>query len=211
VAQTPRPLFNRQSAAIVVIANLSSLILVDHDYALFRLAMHGTNIMVVEVMSGLSAFSTMFGIAKSMKDMNDAVIRNKAVYDLTEQILAAQEKYATVVEQVRDLEKQITAFEDWENEKKRYQMKDFGGGTIAFALKPETANGEPAHSLCCKCYYNRKKGILQPRGQNAYQQQMVKCSECGTDFDLGHRVDPHAGRLNYSRRTNSDFDVFSGR
>jgi len=163
--------------------------------------------MVAEVMGGLTAFSTMFGIAKSMKDMNDAVIRNQAVYDLTEQILAAQEKYAASVERIRDLEKQVAAFENWDAESKRYQMKDFGGGTIAYALKPAMANGEPSHNLCCKCHNNRKKGILQPGGINAYHQQMVKCSECGTDFVLGQQTGKWASR----GPVQSDFDVFTGR
>src|SRR6266700_4413466 len=134
--------------------------------------------MVAEVFGGLSAFSTMFGIAKSMKDMNDAVIRNQAVYDLTEQILAAQEKYAASVERVRDLEKQVAAFKNWEAEKQRYQMRDFGGGTIAYALKSEMAIGEPPHNLCSACFQKGKKGILQPTSINGKHQQMVRCAEC---------------------------------
>lgn len=166
--------------------------------------------MVAEVMGGLSAFSTMFGIAKSLKDMNDAVIRNQAVYDLTEQILAAQEKYAAVVDRVRDLEKQVSTFENWDAEAKRYQMKDFGGGTFAYPLKLEMAEGEPPHTLCCKCYNNRKKGILQSKGVNAFHQQMVKCSECDTDFSLGVKSEPTVrSRRSYSSR--SDFDPFTGR
>jgi hypothetical protein len=145
--------------------------------------------MVAEVFGGLSAFSTMFGIAKSMKDMNDAVIRNQAVYDLTEQILGAQEKYAAAIERVRDLEKEVAAFEAWEAEKKRYQMKDYGGGTIALELKPEMANGEPPHRICPSCHQNRKKGFLQPKGQNAWHQEMVKCCECNKQFELGQRVE----------------------
>jgi hypothetical protein len=162
--------------------------------------------MVAEVFGGLSAFSTMFGIAKSMKDMNDAVIRNQAVFDLTEQILAAQEKYAMAIERVRDLEKQVAAFENWDAESKRYQMKDFGGGTIAFALKPDMANGQPPHNLCCRCYNNRTIGILQPEGVNAYRQERVKCSECGTEYLLGQRVE-----RNHSARANTKFDPFTGR
>lgn len=41
--------------------------------------------MVAEVFAGISAFKTMFDIAKAMKDMDDAVKRNAAVFDLGEQ------------------------------------------------------------------------------------------------------------------------------
>jgi hypothetical protein len=162
--------------------------------------------MVAEVFGGLSAFSTMFGIAKSMKDMNDAVIRNQAVYDLTEQILAAQEKYAAAIERVRDLEREVAAFENWDAEQKRYQMKDFGGGTIAYSLKPEMASGDPPHNLCSACYQKGKKGILQPTGMNGYHQEMVKCAECGKDFVLGQRVGRSSGG-----RARTDYDAFTGR
>ena len=42
--------------------------------------------MVGEVFAGLSAFTSMFNIAKSMKDMNDAHIRNAAISVLWEHI-----------------------------------------------------------------------------------------------------------------------------
>jgi hypothetical protein len=161
--------------------------------------------MVGEALGALSAFSTMFGIAKSMKDMNDAVVRNQAVYDLTEQILTAQEKYAAAIEQVRELERQVATFENWDAEAKRYEMRDFGGGTIAYALKQSMANGEPPHNLCSACFQNRKKGILQPTGPNAYKQTMVKCAECGRDFALGQRVERGPMRMR------TDFDPFTGR
>src|SRR5438874_2619718 len=99
--------------------------------------------MVGEVIGGLTAFSTMFGIAKSMKDMNDAVVRNHAVYELWEQILAAQEKYAAALEEIRKLEAKIASQETWATEKARYQMRDYGGGTIAYDLKREMAGDEP--------------------------------------------------------------------
>ncbi len=161
--------------------------------------------MVAEVFGGLSAFSTMFGIAKSMKDMNDAVIRNQAVYDLTEQILAAQEKYAASVERVRDLEKQVAAFKNWEAEKQRYQMRDFGGGTIAYALKSEMAIGEPPHNLCSACFQKGKKGILQPTSINGKHQQMVRCAECRGDFLLGAPV-----ARTMQSRANTRWDPFTG-
>src|SRR5262249_55676549 len=138
--------------------------------------------MVAEVFAGLSAFNSMFSIAKSLKDMNDAVVRNAAISELWEQIIAAQTRYSAAVEQIHDLEKQLSKFETWEAEKKRYQLQKLPPGVFVYVLKPEMASGEPTHRLCAKCYQNDKKSILQESGSD-----YMKCHECGSEFyPYGH-------------------------
>jgi len=84
---------------------------------------------------------------------------------------------------------------------KRYQLKDFGGGTFAYELKESEANGEPIHRLCPTCFQDGKKHILQPRGGNAYKQDMFHCDGCGHTFVFGHRQSPdiHRQRPMYRR------------
>jgi hypothetical protein len=159
--------------------------------------------MVGEAFAGLSAFSSMFSIAKSMKDMNDAVVRNQAVYELWEQILAAQQRYTAAIEKINELEAEIARSKAWEVEKNRYHMKDYGGGTIAYQLKQGMEGNEPAHRICPSCYQHGHKGILQTTGVNAYRQETVKCAECGKDFALGPRVERNI-------RVRSDYDPFTG-
>jgi hypothetical protein len=154
---------------------------------------------------GLGAIKTAFDMAKALETIHEAVARDRAVIDLQKEILTAQQAQFALIERVRDFEKQLATFEDWDAEKKRYQMKDFGGGTIAYSLKPEMADGEPPHNLCSACYQNRKKGILQPMGINAYRQQMVKCAECNKDFTLGTRIE-----RNFSARAQTDWNPFTG-
>jgi hypothetical protein len=162
--------------------------------------------MVAEIFAGVGALKTAFDIAKGLKDIDDATRRNAAVIELQEKILSAQSAQSDLVERVRDLEKEVAGFETWETEKQRYEMKDFGGGTIAYELKRDMAGGEPPHRICTACYQKRLKGILQPTGVNSYRQQMVKCSECSKDFVLGTRVE-----RNLNARSNTDFDPFTGR
>jgi hypothetical protein len=161
---------------------------------------------VTEAIAGLGAIRTAFDMAKALESIHEAVARDRAVIDLQKEILAAQQAQFALVERVRNLEKEVTAFENWDAEKKRYQMKDFGGGTIAYALKPEMAGGEPPHRICPACYQTGKKGFLQSRGPNAYRQEIVQCSECDKQFELGNRVE-----RNLNARTRSDFDAFTGR
>jgi hypothetical protein len=142
-----------------------------------------------EVLAGLSALKTAFDIAKGLKDIDDATKRSAAVIELQEKILSAQQEQFALTEQLRGLQNKMATLDTWEAEKNRYELTDFGGETLAYALKQSMANGEPPHRLCSACYQNRKKGILQPTGISAYKQEMVKCSECGKDFMLGNRVE----------------------
>jgi uncharacterized protein YlxW (UPF0749 family) len=72
--------------------------------------------MVAEVFAGLSAFKAMFDLAKGLKDISDATIRNGAIIELQEQILSAQEAQFELIEQVRDLENQVTDLKAWNAE-----------------------------------------------------------------------------------------------
>jgi hypothetical protein len=63
--------------------------------------------MVAEVYATLGAFKAMFDMAKGLKDINDAAIRNGAVIALQEQILTAQAAQSTLIDRVNDLEKEV--------------------------------------------------------------------------------------------------------
>jgi uncharacterized protein YlxW (UPF0749 family) len=103
---------------------------------------------VTEAIAGLGAIKTAFDMAKALESIHESVARDRAVIDLQKEILAAQQAQFALVERVRYLEKHVTSFENWDAEKQRYQMKDFGGGTIAYALKGGSEDGEPPHNLC---------------------------------------------------------------
>lgn len=140
--------------------------------------------MAAELITGLSAFKAMFDAAKGLKDINDATIRNGAVVELQEKILAAQAQQAALVERVSDLEKEVAAYKDWDREKERYQLTDFGCSTFAYSLKPDMANGEPPHRICAQCYQHGHKGFLQSHGMFSSREK-VECQGCGKTVMLG--------------------------
>ena len=140
---------------------------------------------VSETIAGLSAIKTAFDMTKALKDINDAAIRNAAVIDLQEKILSAREAQTALLERIEDLEAQLDTFKTWAAEKQRYQLRDFGGGTFAFELNPQEANGEPMHRLCPTCFEKKQKSILQSRGRDAWKRDMFKCNACGTEFSFG--------------------------
>ena len=144
--------------------------------------------MVAEVFAGIGAFKTLFDTARSLKDMNDAVVRSAAVIELQEQILSARAQQIELIERVRELEREVAQFKTWETEKQRYKLKDFGQHTFAYELKPETANDEPEHLICPQCYQIGRKSILQFEGRhNLSKLAMYRCYSCRTQLELGSR------------------------
>ena len=137
---------------------------------------------VAETLAGLGAFKTMYDMAKALKDINDATVRNGAVIELQEKILGAREAQTALLEQVSELEKEVARLKDWEADKKRYQLSDIGGGVVALALKPTMSNGEPPHYICADCAAGGKKSYLQPHIRGSYYDE-YQCNECG--FKVG--------------------------
>ncbi len=157
--------------------------------------------MASELITGLGIFKTLFDMAKGLKDISDAAIRDRAVIELLEKLMAAQLQQTALVERVTELEKEKARFENWESEKQRYELADAGGGSSAYRLKPAMANGEPPHCICANCYQKAHKSILQPETRMPGRAQVLVCNECGSDFYVsGARAKEHSGARRPSRR-----------
>ena len=143
--------------------------------------------MAVELLAGLGIFKSMLDGAKALKDMNDAAVRNAAVIELQEQILSAQAEQSALIQKVRELEADVMKFEDWETEKKRYKLCALPPGVHVYSLKPEMADGEPAHHLCEVCYNKGHKSILHQSAVNSGLYHL-KCHSCGADYRAGHHT-----------------------
>jgi len=76
----------------------------------------------------------------------------------------------------------------WDAEKKRYQLKDWGGKTFAYELKASEANSEPIHLACAKCYQDGKIAILQFDHRDSEQQDWYECPACKDRRGYGTRV-----------------------
>jgi hypothetical protein len=110
---------------------------------------------------GISAFKAMFDMAKGLKDISDATLRNNAIMELQEKILAAQAAEFELIKTVQDLEKKVASFETWEREKQHYELKSLGFGALAYMLKPTERGINPPHWVCTHCFENGKKHTMQ--------------------------------------------------
>jgi hypothetical protein len=134
--------------------------------------------MVAELFAGLSAFKSMYDAAKALKDMNDATVRNGAVIELQEKILAAREAQTTLLERVSDLEKEVAGLKAWDSEKQRYELKQLYRGPHAYILKEGEEKGEAAHALCTNCYQRGFKSFLQMSGHVIVNDRTWSCPAC---------------------------------
>jgi hypothetical protein len=150
--------------------------------------------MIGEAMIGASALKTAFDMAKALKDISDATIRNAAVIELQEKILSAQEAQFALVKRVDELEKQVAAFETKSGQMQRYQLKDFGAGTFAYELKESEARGEPIHRACAACYQQGHISVLQ-FNHRSYGQDWFNCLKCKSEQKFGAYV---SRPINYS-------------
>jgi hypothetical protein len=157
--------------------------------------------MVAEVYAGLAAFKTMFDMAKALKDINDAAIRNGAVIALQEQILSAQAQQATLIDRIRELEEEVARFETWNAEKRRYELKELRDRLIAYSVKEEARGTEPPHSICPDCYQQGVKSILQHVIRTPGRTDVLICQRCGWEAYLNGAWQPeHGATKSASRR-----------
>jgi hypothetical protein len=139
--------------------------------------------MVGEVFAAVGGFKALLDTAKALKDMNDAAVRNAAVIDLQEKILAAQEAQAELAERIRTLEKEVTNFETWETEKQKYELKNLGlSAAFALMLKPAARGAEPPHWVCAKCFGSQQISIIQHGAPSRGGRSGFYCPSCRTEI-----------------------------
>jgi hypothetical protein len=153
-------------------------------------------IMVGEIYAGISSFKVMLDIAKGLKDLSDASARYAAVIELQEKILGAQEAQTALIQKVGELEKEVTQFKNWDAEKQRYELKDIGQGSLAYALKAGMQPSQVEHYLCANCFEQSKKRILQREKMHVGRAIAYVCDDCDSMLYVqGHYYPDHtAGR-----------------
>jgi len=144
--------------------------------------------MVAEIYAGLSGVKAAFDIAKGLKDIHDATLRNAAVIELQEKILTAQQEKAALIQHISDLEKQMADFEAWNAEKERYELKTIGSSAFAYMLKPATRSGEPPHFVCTNCYGRRGISIIQHGSPRPDARAGFYCPSCHNEIRPGAKA-----------------------
>lgn len=129
-------------------------------------------------------------IAKMMVGVRDAAMIQAKVIELQGIImsaqasaLATQSNQLTLLERIRQLEKEVAEMEAWEAEKDKYQLQERREYLYVYVLKTDANNSEPFHEICATCYQHRRKSILQGR-RVSEDLRILFCPECKTELEL---------------------------
>ena len=65
------------------------------------------------------------------------------IIDANNAVFAAQEERSSMLERIRELEKQVADFEEWKTKKEKYELKAVMPSAFAYMLKPEARGTAP--------------------------------------------------------------------
>ena len=155
------------------------------------------------IAGAIASMKTAGDIAKGLIGIRDEAKIRERVIELQQVILSAQQSAIAaqsgefeLMEQIRNLEQKLVELQDWEREKKRYRLRDFGGGTFARELKDEEVTAdEPKHLICANCFDQRRKSTLQFQGHDINKRILQFCPGCKTQFALGIPEKPPTPRV----------------
>jgi len=145
----------------------------------------------------VSALKGAMDISKAMIGLHDAQAMQTKVIELNSKILEAQssafsanDERTTLIERVRDLEKEVATLKAWETEKQRYKLSQVAPGLTAYTMKEGMENGEPPHHLCANCYQKGQKRVMQTEHRNPGHATVLVCHDCGSDLYLSGPMFP---------------------
>lgn len=103
--------------------------------------------------------------------------------DLSGKFLDARAAHLACQERTMDLEKEVSRLTGFEADRSRYALTEIAPDAYAWSLRPEHQGEEPLHHLCCRCYAEAKKSILQfARQQGGYR--VLACPLCQAEVRL---------------------------
>lgn len=124
--------------------------------------------MITELLSAvqsMQSLATLLKAANSLSNYNEIVSAvsevNAKLMQANAVALASQEKQSSLSTKVQELEKECVRLKDWAAEKQHYELRQVAPGVFARVEKSVVGDMESTHKLCCNCFDNTVKSILQ--------------------------------------------------
>lgn len=147
---------------------------------------------VQAVTAAISGFKTVIDIAKSIAAISkDAEVNTKVIdlqtviLEVQGNLLSMQNDYSRLLQEKQTLEQSLADKQAWEDAKRRYELRQLGENTYAYALRGEFQQEEPAHLLCPNCFSNEHKSILQMHHRQG-PEQYFHCHACKMLLTVRH-------------------------
>lgn len=146
--------------------------------------------MIAEAGAAWGAIKAAYDIAKGVSSLNSETEKNDAIVEVQRAILEAQsaaladkQLIGDLADELRTLKSQLATADAWSVEKTRYILTASQLGAYTYDLRPSHADGEAFHRLCCTCFNNGKKAILQGKAKHSGG-ELVECLCCKTELQL---------------------------
>jgi hypothetical protein len=141
------------------------------------------------IASLMTSLRSIVDITRAMKDVDDAILIQTKVFELTREIMSAQScamdaqaAQSDLLRRVRELEEEKTKLENWNAEKVRYEPKSIQTGVVVYVLKAGMEGSEQGHYFCPTCYHRGQQSILQRETQAPGRVVVQVCHECRTSL-----------------------------
>lgn len=120
-------------------------------------------IMIQETVSAIQGIGIVLDMAKNLKKISDDVNFNQKVSEIVEtlastqnDLLIAQANYSDLLKVKNEMEKKLTEYQNWEKEKRNYQLREVSTNIFAYNYEPIEQPVETNHWLCANCYTDNK-------------------------------------------------------
>ena len=120
----------------------------------------------------------------AIDDKKDARLL-EARAELLGKIIDVQANYMALRQEYEDLLREKRENDEWEEERKHYQLKEIRAGAFVYARKPETDEGGNEYYACPNCFDQKEKSVLQAARGDQRTKHLV-CHRCGLDINLTH-------------------------
>src|SRR5713226_6810635 len=121
-----------------------------------------------EIAALLTSFTHLQNIAKAMLNLRDFEKLNAVVIELQSAIITAQQQtigiqqsHAALETKAHNLEAECMRLKDWSAEKQKYTCREIATGVFAYMESSVVADFQDAHKLCCHCFDQGQKSLLQ--------------------------------------------------
>ena len=146
---------------------------------------------LVAIQAAISSLKAASEISKSFLELKTTTEIHSKVFELQSALLEAQNAAISATtaqfelqEQVRRLEERLREVTLWGDQEGRYSLVcPWRGPAQVYALKRETAEGEEPHFLCCNCFHDRRKVILNPHKKDGWI--LMVCPSCKATIHTG--------------------------
>lgn len=147
----------------------------------------------------LGSLNALIGTAKGAGSLATELFGiQRQLYDARGECLRLQDDNTALKARIVELEASLRREDAFDREQEKFQLKEVGPRSFAYAFKESAGGEECSHLLCAPCFQDRKMSILQ-LGVREFNVDTLKCPRCGTEVRVPNDV---RADIRTARRTN---------